>query len=289
MSNRQARRQQSRQSRQQRQSRASGGGGGRAPSGGGGGGGLFSTVMSPFVLGAAALAIALGGIVVFLAVTSDGGAETSEAVQSLEEAHENLPRDKADGYLLGVDDAPVKLIVFEDFQCPHCLRWAAMFEPTIVDEYVTTDMVQIEFRNLPVLGSESFDAAAATYCTAEQNLFWDLHNEIYLIQARAGQLERGQSDAGRLTAPALRSVVEDLGADMDAYDACINSPEPLAVVAEQEQQARSYGFSGTPSFVINGAPQMGGASTVDGWREILDAAYAEATGSEPDDGDDTAE
>lgn len=282
MSNRQARRQQTKQSRQQRQTRPRGSQRGGAPSGGGGGGGLGSVIASPFVLGAVILALVLGGIVVFLAVTGDESEATNEAVQALEESHANLQPEKMDGYKLGVEDAPVKMIVFEDFQCPICLRYTAQFEPTIIDEYVNTDMVQVEFRNLPILGAESFNAAASGYCAAEQNRFWDYHSALMLTQARAGQLVSEDNNAGRFSPEALRDMAEDVELDMEAYDACIASPAPLETVNEHDQQARSYGFSGTPSFVINGAPQQGGASTVDGWREILDAAIADATGDEGD-------
>src|SRR5690606_33685783 len=120
--------------------------------------------------------------------------------------------------------------------------------------------------------------AAAAYCAADQDRFWDYHSELFLTQARAGQLTTERTNVGRFAEDELRSIAETVGLDMAAYDACMASPEPLEVVAQHEQEATSLGIRGTPGFVINGQPQAGGPASVEGWRDFLDQAYEAATG-----------
>ena len=85
----------------------------------------------------------------------------------------SLSAQRQDGLSLGSASAPLELEVFEDFQCPYCIRFTATVEPVIVDEFVATGKVRLVFRNNPILGLESELAARATVCAAEQGHGWD--------------------------------------------------------------------------------------------------------------------
>ena len=188
MSNRQARRDQMRSTRQQRaqQTRQSGPRRSSGPSRGGGGG-LSSVLSNKFALLAGAVVIVLAvilGVVIANTGSSDGG-----LTSKLTTAQVEFPYDQAKGYKVGSDSAPIKLTEFEDFQCPFCLRYTGEEEPDIVKEFVKTGKVQIEFKHLPLLGAESVRAAKAGECAAQQDKFWQLHNDLFLTQAKAGQIQ----------------------------------------------------------------------------------------------------
>lgn len=234
--------------------------------------------MSPGFLLVAAAVVVLGlGAAIFFATRGESG--DSEAVEQLQQAAANLPLDLADGTRLGRDDAPVKLTEFADFQCPFCLRVAAEDMPTVIDEYVKTGKVQLEFRNYPILGQESGRAARAALCMAEQDKFWQYHDEIYIVQAEGGLLSGAAHNRGRLSDEKLRELVTKVGGDVAAYDACLDDPASLEAVAEDSRAATQLGVSGTPSFFLNGRPLGGTPRDLDAWREVLDQVIAEAEAS----------
>lgn len=167
----------------------------------------------------------------------------------------DIPADLADGKSLGSADAPVVLTAFEDFQCPFCLRFTAQDEPVIIEEFVATGQVRLEFRHFPVLRGESILAAIAAECAAHQGRFWEYHEELFVIQAEAGQDVDEKVDQGRFTPEALHGVAETVGLDLPAYEACVQAPETLATVQADEAAAREAGLRGTPNFLVTIAGQ----------------------------------
>ena len=279
MSNRQARRQQSRQARRQatgQRGRSSG-----APRQSGGGGGRGSNFLSrPYLIGVALLAAALFGVVIFLAVRDGGGGNgaANENVAALNDARADLAGIPRDGNVLGAADAPVTLVQYEDFQCPHCLRYTAEQEPFLVEEYVRPGLLRIEFRHFPVVGVESMTAARGSVCAAGQGRFWEYANRLFAIQADDGF----RPDRGAFDEPALTELAGDLGLDGDAFTACLADPDTLSAVSADDAEARAVGFRGTPSFVLNGVPLQVAPGSEDTWRRHIDEAIAEATGEEVD-------
>jgi protein-disulfide isomerase len=172
------------------------------------------------------------------------------------------------------------MTTFEDFQCPFCLQYTAEQEPGIIEEFVKSGQVRLEFKHFPILGqqNESLRAARASVCMAEQDRFWDYQNKLFLVQAEAGQFENERVDVGRFSEGNLRDYAEELGADMAAYDICFSDPASLEKVQADLAEAQSYGIQGTPGFVLNGRPLAGGSpNTIDGWRTVFDQVLAEAS------------
>ncbi|MGE5596919.1 MAG: DsbA family protein [Hyphomicrobiales bacterium] len=194
----------------------------------------------------------------------------ADALRNLE-----LPGDLSDGYFLGSPDAPVTLTVFEDFQCPHCLRFTLTSEPGIVEEYVRTGKVRFEFRNLPILGNESVLAAFGAECAAAQDRFWEFQQKLFLVQADAGQLTDEQVDVGRFAPDKLAAIAEELGLDRAAFETCLRAPETSTAVTGQVRTARDLGLRSTPSFLVNGQPlTQGYPPDIANWRKLLDQAIA---------------
>ena len=198
-------------------------------------------------------------------------------VRELQDAAAALPKGMANGNKLGSDAAPIKMIEFEDFQCPFCLRYTAGQEPTLIAEYVKTGKLQITYASFPILGAESVAAAEAAQCAADQNAFWQYHNLLFLTQARAGQSSREQRDIGRFSDANLKQFASTLGLDRTTFDSCYDSGKYQQLIVDQYNQARRYGLPGTPGFVINGTPiGTGTPATVDGWRKAFDQILAGA-------------
>lgn len=178
---------------------------------------------------------------------SDPPDEVREQLAALER------REPGDPLALGDADAPLVMIEWADFQCPFCGAFARDTKPELVDRYVDQGLLRIEWRDLPVLGDESHTAALAGRAAANQDAFWELHDEIFAEDRdrNAGELARGR----------LIEMADDLGLDADRFAADLDDPDAAAAVAEDAQIARTLGITGTPAFLIDGQPLMGGQPT----------------------------
>lgn len=270
MSNRQARREQSRQSRPTRAARPAPG---KARKSGGGGPDWLSR---PFLLGLAAVIIILGVIAAFAVSKGSGGDDAF--VTKLKQAQVDFPKELANGTKVGKDDAPLKLVAYEDFQCPFCLQYTATQEPELINQYVKSGEVQIEYRNLTILGTESALAAIAGQCAADQNRFWDYHSKLFLVQAEAGQFKNEKKDAGRFTNAKLKDYAAGLGLDTGKFNDCLDTSKHLDAVQNQNREAKQLGISATPGFTVNGSPLGSGApADMDGWKKVFDTVKAAAS------------
>lgn len=218
-------------------------------------------------------------VVVFLAVLGGlvwwargRGIDDGEIIDGLREAGEEIPAGMADGAALGDASAPVTLVVFADFQCPFCLRYTALTEPVIVQEYVATGQVRLQFRHFPRLGEESELAAEAAACAAEQGQFWPFHNRLFLVQAEAHQASEEKLNVGRFAPAELRTIAEELELDLEAFDGCLESGSGREAVQADIASGVALGVRGVPSFAIGEeVVLLGMPRSADVLREILDA------------------
>ncbi len=278
MSNRQARREESRTTRtpRQRTNRTPAGRPQpRKPSGPSSSGPSF--LSRPYLLGLAALVIALAAVLVFLAVSRNSG--TSGVASSIAALDANFPYDLAKGTTLGKADAPLKVTEYEDFQCPFCLRHTGNVEPKLIDEYVRTGKMSITYKNLPLLGFESGLAARAGVCAAEQDKFWQFHNKLFKKEADAGQDVAEKTNVGRFSESALKDIATGLGMDASKFSECYGDQRSLQAVQDQTREATTLGLNGTPSFLLNGQSIGSGTLAIEDFRKTLDAAYDRLTGS----------
>ncbi len=122
-----------------------------------------------------------------------------------------------DGKALGQADAPVTVQLFSDFQCPYCGLYALEYERQLVDEYVATGQVRLEYKHYIVVdgnvgGSESRMAAEASECANEQGEFWNYHNFVFGNQEGEGE--------GAFSERRLKAFAEIMELDTNAFNAC---------------------------------------------------------------------
>lgn len=146
----------------------------------------------------------------------------------------------------GDPNAPVVMFEFSDFQCPYCARYFVQTEPALNESYVKPGTLRVVFRDMPLADLHPAAPAAheAAACAAEQGaaLFWAMHDQIFRTQTVWGNLGDPSAE--------FANLAETIGADMDAYNACIAAGEKPALVEERLNEALSLGFNGTPSFIF---------------------------------------
>ena len=154
----------------------------------------------------------------------------------------------------GPRDAPVVLVEYTDFQCPYCSR----VQPTLdalVNRY--GDQVLFVSKNLPLpMHAQAQLAGEASLCAQDQAKFWEFR----------GWLFANQRTMNRETMIAAAST---LGMDQDVFTTCLESGAHTAQVQADMGEARNFGITGTPGFLINGRV-ISGAQPIESFEAIID-------------------
>lgn len=180
------------------------------------------------------------------------------------------------GYLVGDPDAPVTLQIYADYQCPHCRTFANTIEPQLIEDYVVTGDVRIEYLDFTVVGVPSIDAlpddslesvqaAEAAMCAAEQDAYVEYRTALF-----TGDV---QPNSGAFSNENLVAMASDLDLDADRFTDCLENGVYEDAVIGFVYQAIDRGVQGTPSFSINGGePFFMTESGYDSLKEQIDAA-----------------
>ena len=153
----------------------------------------------------------------------------------------------------GLANARLTIVEFSDFECPFCKQVQSTLKQ-IVDGYGRD--VRLVFKHLPLEGHRnSFPAARAAYCAAEQDRFWQFHDALFSAQD--------------LSPPALERIASDLGLASERFKRCLNSEQSRAAIVKDLEAAKLFRIDSTPSFIVNGKLIKGALSFAD-FRKIIE-------------------
>ena len=167
----------------------------------------------------------------------------------------------------GAVDAPVVLVEFADYRCPFCGVYARETLPKLIDEYVAKGQLRIEWRDMPIFGEQSVNAAVAARAAGAQGKFWEYSAAVFAYPGNDHQdlpRERLVELAGQAGVP-----------DIAAFEAALTDPELAKAVNADQAEARRLGVSSTPTFAVGGVPLMG-AQPIEAFRAAIDAELARA-------------
>jgi protein-disulfide isomerase len=156
---------------------------------------------------------------------------------------------KVDGQHLGDSTAPVKIDVWEDFQCPACRSYSINIEPQIITNYVETGKVFYTYHFYPLVDGgnatgESHHSANAALCASDQGRFWDYHDILFTNWKGENQ---GSFSDSRLVA-----FAENLGLDMTPFNQCFQANSHANLISQDMLAGQTAGVQGTPSVFVNG-------------------------------------
>jgi protein-disulfide isomerase len=160
----------------------------------------------------------------------------------------------------GPSTAKVTIVEFTDFQCPFCGRVLPTLDQLLRDY---PNDVRILFRHNPLpFHDRALPAAEAAVAAEMQGKFWEMHDKLFAEQS---DLER----------PALELHAVQLGLDLKAFRAALDSHAGQARVDDDLALGRQLGVRGTPTFFIDGRPVLG-AQPVAVFKQIIDDELARA-------------
>jgi protein-disulfide isomerase len=158
---------------------------------------------------------------------------------------------QANNTSMGDPNAPVKIDVYEDFQCPACRDFSSKIEPQIIKNLVETGKAYYTFHQYPFIdgggandGGESDQAANASMCAAEQGKFWEMHDTIFANWNGEG--------LGAYNDKRLRAFAQTAGLDMNAFDDCFKANKYKSDIQASFDKGNEIGVTGTPSLFVNG-------------------------------------
>ena len=147
------------------------------------------------------------------------------------------------GTVLGNPDATVRLLQFEDLQCPFCQNYTLNTLPAIIDEYVRPGLIKIDFRGIAFLGADSEKALRIAIAAGFQNKLWEVTGLFYENQ--------GEENTGWVT----DSLIDEILAEVPGLDAAkvkvdAKSAAVTKEIAAVQAEATTLQVGGTPWFYI---------------------------------------
>ncbi|MBA3050301.1 thioredoxin domain-containing protein [Brevundimonas sp.] len=161
-----------------------------------------------------------------------------------EQARAALAVVQAQDRVLGRFDAPITVIEYASFTCPHCATWHQTVLPAFKARFIDSGQVRLVFRDLPTAPQGlSVPAAAMARCAAPEAYF-----EVAqaLMDGQAALRAGGDPNAwmSRAAQTARRPVTE--------LQACMNDAATQSALNAGVEAAVAGGVTGTPMFLVNG-------------------------------------
>lgn len=149
----------------------------------------------------------------------------------------------------GAPDADVTLVEFYDYACGYCRASIADIDRLLAED----KKLKVVYRDMPVLGQDSVEAARLSVAAAIAGKFNVLHKPLYT--------------KGRPTPDVLAAARKEIGLDK----AAIANPVVDQELTKNIQLQRDLDLSGTPAWVVGNKVLVGAVG-----YDALKAAIAEA-------------
>jgi protein-disulfide isomerase len=198
---------------------------------------------------AAAVIVIIVVIVVATGSGSSGGikktpvGKTNPVVTEVTALLSGIPQN---GNTLGNPKAPVTMQYFGDLECPICKDFTLGALPKLIDKYVKTGKLKIEYRNLETATREpeTFRTQqVAAMAAGKQQKAWD-YIELFYHQ-------QGTEDTGYVTENYLQELAKQVPSlNLTEWTAARNDATFVNTITSDAQAANSSGFNGTPSFLV---------------------------------------
>jgi protein-disulfide isomerase len=171
------------------------------------------------------------------------GTQASEAIATVDSLLAGIPQH---GNVLGNSKAPVTLQYFGDLECPSCKEFSVGVLPSIIDNWVRTGELRIQYRSIESATRERRTFVAqqlAAYAAGLQNRAWYFIELFYQ--------EQGEEDTGYVTAAYLQKLGEQAkGLNLTQWYRDGSNPVLKRELAGDLRAAQHAGLRGTPEFLV---------------------------------------
>lgn len=159
----------------------------------------------------------------------------------------------------GPKDAKVTIVEYTDFECPYCSRGFQTIKQ-VLKQYPKE--VRVLIKHLP-LDFHPKALPAAKYYEAlrmqSNELALKFHDELFTNQET--MKSKGEEY--------MKSVAKKIGANMQQLSKNISDDKIQQIINADIEEAKKFGISGTPGFIISGV-SLKGAYPVEEFQKIID-------------------
>jgi protein-disulfide isomerase len=146
----------------------------------------------------------------------------------------------------GAAQSPVRVLIYEDLQCPDCADFRVMLDQKLLPRYAAT--VRFEHRDFP-LAKHAWArkaAIAARFFEESQSGLGVAYRKYALANLRAINLDNFNERLSRFA--------QDHGVDPSKATAALSDPRLAALVERDYQEGIARGIAKTPTVLVNGKP-----------------------------------
>ena len=171
--------------------------------------------------------------------------------------------DPSINYSVGVGESPafrgpknalVTIVMFGDFECPHCKRSLGTLDEVMAEHGAYTRIV---FRHNPLsMHPNARLAARAAIAAHRQGKFWPMHDKLYDNQRS-------------ITEANIRTWAADIGLDMTKFDLDFEDRYNETLIDVDAGDAKKFGATGTPVFFVNGR-YLGGTQPKSAFDKLIE-------------------
>jgi protein-disulfide isomerase len=202
---------------------------------------------------------AVAVIVILIVISQSGGTSSSSPpanVTGAAQVDTELKGIPQTGQVLGDSGAPVTVIEYGDPQCSSCKFFSENVAPQLISAEVRPGKVKYQFQPFLIIGPDSKPAMKAALAAGVQNRLWQFLQLFYLNQ--------GGENSGYVTDSFLTGIAKGAGVpDINKWNTDRNDSKWDAIIQQGSSQADSFGFTGTPSILVqgpNGQKAIGGGT-----------------------------
>ena len=166
--------------------------------------------------------------------------------------------------VVGSPTAPVKMVEFFDYQCPHCADFAGKLEK-VTQKY--GNKIGVFYLNFPLehFGEKSVRAAQAARAAHLQGKFHEMHVKLF-------------ENNSKLSDNDLLGYAKDIGLDVQKFKDDMNLPATKARIEADKKQGENVGVNATPTLYFNGREYQDPKEAAD-LSDWIDEELAQASGA----------
>lgn len=147
------------------------------------------------------------------------------------------PAVNSDDHFQGNEYAPIVLVEYGDYQCPHCGRAYHIIKNI---QQKLGNKLKFVFRNFPLaeVHENATNAAIATEAASAQGKFWEMHDILFENQQQLDDVS-------------IIKYAVKIGINIDKLETDLENPKYLQKVESDFESGARSGVYGTPTFYIN--------------------------------------
>jgi protein-disulfide isomerase len=160
--------------------------------------------------------------------------------------------------MFGNKSAKVTIVEYTDFECPYCSRGAQTIKQVLVqypkDVRVLIKHLPLDFHPKALPAAKYFEALRMQ----SNDLALKFHDEMFTNQET--MKSKGEDF--------MKATAKKLGANMQQLSKNLSDSKLQQIIDADVEEAKKFGISGTPGFIINGV-SLRGAYPVEEFKKII--------------------